>query len=152
VVDLSVSSLESNDDGTWFAVQCADRLPFTEGLPAGLDDFAASIAGPVLAELCEPWHRQPSPTSVGEPVSSDIPALVLGGQFDPITPPEFSRRVGRELSAATTVIRAGLAHGVWQGDDCVAGLVDAFVADPGAVLDTTCAAEPVPVSWRRPTQ
>jgi pimeloyl-ACP methyl ester carboxylesterase len=152
VVDLSVSSLESNDDGTWFAVQCADRLPFTEGLPAGLDDFAASIAGPVLAELCEPWHRQPSPTSAGEPVSSDIPALVLGGQFDPITPPEFSRRVGRELSAATTVIRAGLAHGVWQGDDCVAGLVDAFVADPGAVLDTTCAAEPVPVSWRRPTQ
>ena len=150
VVDLSVSSLPANDDGTWFAVQCADRLPFTNGPPSDSSDYAAAIAAPGLDELCEPWDRDLAPASFGVPVRSDIPALIVGGQFDPITPPAYADRVAAELTAATVAIRLGRAHGVWYGDDCIGGLVDAFVIDPGGVLDTSCADEVVRVDWRRP--
>ena len=150
VVDMSVSSLGANDDGTWFAVQCADRLPFTNGPPSDLSGYAAAIAVPGLDELCEPWDRVPAPATLAEPVRSDIPALIVGGQFDPITPPAYADRVAADLTTATVAIRLGRGHGVWFGDDCVAALIDAFVSDPGGALDTSCADELVPVNWRRP--
>ena len=150
VVDMSVSGLGANDDGTWFAVQCADRLPFTNGPPSDLSGYAAAIAVPGLDELCEPWDRVPAPPTLAEPVRSDIPALIVGGQFDPITPPAYADRVAADLTTATVAIRLGRGHGVWFGDDCVAALIDAFVSDPGGALDTSCADELVPVNWRRP--
>ena len=150
VVDLSVLSLASNDDGTWFAVQCADRLPFTAGPPAGLSDFVAAIVVPGIEELCEPWAREPADPVAAEPVTSDLPTLIVGGQFDPITPPAYADRVSAGLTSVTVAIRPGRAHGVWFGDDCIASLVDAFVADPDSAIDTSCADDPVPVDWRRP--
>jgi pimeloyl-ACP methyl ester carboxylesterase len=151
VVDLSVSALAYNDDGTWFAVQCADRLPFTDGPPPGLSDYAAVIADPGLQQLCEPWARSPSPATAGEPVRSDVPALLLGGQLDPITPPYHAERVASGLTSATVVIQAGRGHGIWFGDNCIASLVEAFVSDPRTPLETSCAASGVSIDWRRPS-
>lgn len=150
VVDISLSSIRANDDGTWFAVQCADRLPFTSGPPSGLDDFPEAIADPGLAELCEPWPREPADPNLVDPVVSDLPTLLVGGQFDPITPPGYALEVAGGLDSSTVAIRPGRAHGVWFGDECVAAMIDSFMLDPGAPVDITCAADPVPVNWRRP--
>ena len=151
IVDLSVSALASNDDGTWFAVQCADRLPFTDGPPPGLSDYAAVIADPGLDVLCEPWGRDLSPPAVGEPVESDVPALLLGGRLDPITPPYYAERVASELTSSTVVIQPGRGHGVWFGDDCIGSIVDAFISDPRVALDTSCADAAASIDWRRPS-
>lgn len=147
---LLVSSQQGNDEGTYFAVQCHDRVPFTEGPGDDLPPFAAAVASADLLELCEPWARAPGGPDVAAPVESALPALLLSGSFDPITPPEYAESVAARLSAATVVEQGGRGHGIWYGDDCIASIVAAFVAAPAAVPDTDCADEPVPVEWAQP--
>jgi pimeloyl-ACP methyl ester carboxylesterase len=147
---LQIGAQAANDEGTYFAVQCRDRLPFTDGPGDGLDPFASVVAALSLADVCGPWRQPPAPASAAEPVRSDIPTLTLSGAFDPITPAEYGRDVATRLTRATVVEQAGRGHGIWYGDDCIATIVDAFVADPGGVVDTGCAAAGVPVEWEAP--
>jgi len=41
--------------------------------------------------ICNAWELVPAPPFIPEPVSSDIPVLILAGTYDPITPPGWSR-------------------------------------------------------------
>ena len=56
----------------------------------------------------------------------------------------------KSADAATIVEQDGRSHGIWYGDDCIAAIVAAFVADPDAELDTSCAAAGPEVDWARP--
>ena len=85
-----------------------------------------------------------------EPVTSDLPVLLLSGRFDPITPPSYARDAATRLGAATVVEQDGRSHGIWYGDDCIAEIVQRFVADPTSDLDTTCAAVGPEIDWARP--
>lgn len=147
---LLVSSQQGNDEGTYFAVQCHDRVPFTDGPGDDLPPFAAAVASADLVELCEPWARSPGGPEVAASVESTLPALLLSGSFDPITPPEYAESVAEGLSSVTLVEQGGRGHGIWYGDDCIAAIVAAFVAAPEAAPVTECADEPVPVEWAQP--
>ncbi len=147
---IETSSSNAADEGTYFAVQCHDRAPFTSGPPGDLSVFASVIALPSTAEVCAPWSVGSAVSDEGRPVESDIPTLLLSGGFDPITPALYARGVADNLSRSTVVEQAGRGHGIWIGNDCIASIVLSFVSDPGRVLDTSCAAEPVPVDWAQP--
>lgn len=145
-----ISSVQANDEGTYFAVQCHDRLPFTDG-PGEIDDpFAAAVAAAPLAELCDEWERHTAAPDADDPVSSDLPTLLLSGFFDPITPPSYAEQTAATLSSATVVEQYGRGHGIWVGNTCIAQIVQQFVADPARDLDVSCAADPVDVEWARP--
>ena len=148
-VELSVYSLGSNASGTYFAVTCADRLPFTSGpsAPDEVGPFAAAVIGEGIAAGCEQWPVAPSPPSVGEPVTSDLPVLLLSGRFDPITPPDFAAAAAEYLAAATSVVRDGSSHGTWGFDGCIDRIVDDFVADQSSPVDTSCAEDLRPLGW-----
>ena len=145
-----LTSVSANDEGTYFAVQCHDRLPFSDGPGDVTDPFAAAVAAAPLAELCEEWERDAAPAVAAEPVVSDIDTLLLSGFFDPITPPSYATMAAETLGAATSVEQGGRGHGIWVGDTCIAMIVQQFVEDPARVLDTSCADTPVPVEWARP--
>ena len=40
-----------------------------------------------LKQMCEAWEYATIEPRSFEPVSSDIPMLLLSGQYDPVTPP-----------------------------------------------------------------
>ena len=149
-VELSIASLLSNDDGTYLAVTCADRRESAHGVPDDASDFAAAVAGPGIDTICQDWDQPAAEPLASEPVVSDLPTLLLAGQFDPITPPLYAERTAENLSASTVVIRDALAHGIWVGDECIGSIVDDFVADPLRTLDTSCADEELRLNWRRP--
>ncbi|GJM37510.1 MAG: alpha/beta hydrolase [Acidimicrobiales bacterium] len=149
-VRVLLSSSSANDEGTYFAVQCHDRLPFTDG-PGDVDDpFAAAVAAAPLAKLCGEWERDAAPPLANEPVTSDIATLLLSGTFDPITPPSHAASTAETLTNATVVVQDGRGHGIWVGDSCIAQIVQQFVADPARTLDTSCADSGVDVEWARP--
>lgn len=148
IVDISIIDSHYNAEGTYQAVQCAERLPLASGVPPGVGAYEATIAGPGLAELCAGWEMPPS--APDSPVVSDLPVLLLAGRFDPITPPRLARQAAAGLSNSTVVVRDGASHGIWPGDPCAAVVVDAFLADPAADLDTSCAADPSPIEWQDP--
>ena len=77
-------------------------------------------------------------------VRSRIPTLVLAGGFDPITPPAWAAEAASTLRNATTVEFDPLSHGVSSGQGCPAQIATAFLDDPEATLDVSCAASIAP--------
>ena len=144
------SAYGANDEATYFAVQCHDRLPFTDPDAEPVGTFGTAMTGTPLSDLCPAWDQDAAYEISGTPVTSDVPTLLLSGEFDPITPPAYAERAAETLSASTVVTQAGRGHGIWIGDDCIASIVQAFVADPLRTLDTGCAADGVAVDWARP--
>jgi pimeloyl-ACP methyl ester carboxylesterase len=85
--------------GMMISVMCAEDL--IDRTPEDLLNLQATLprqltgsADPELAieygifGICENWPVQEAEPWVKEPVVSDVPTLVLTGEFDPVTPPE----------------------------------------------------------------
>lgn len=147
---LAVLSGAANDEATYFAVQCHDRAPFTDGPGVTDDVFAAAIVPISLDALCEPWQRTEATADVAAPAQGSLPVLLLSGEFDPITPPDYADDVASRLEQAITVEHDGRGHGIWNGSDCIASIVVEFVAAPGTDLAIGCAVTGAPVEWARP--
>ncbi len=92
-----------------------------------------------LFVLCETWHAAPFDPREAEPVLSDIPTLLLSGEYDPITPPAYGRMVAANLSASQHYEFPGQGHvvGLWQSS-CAVRIARDFISDPYAALDTAC--------------
>lgn len=144
------SAYGANNEATYFAVQCHDRLPFTDADAAPVGTFGTAMTGAPLRDLCPVWGRDAAYPIAATPVVSDLPALLLSGEFDPITPPVYAEQAAKTLSTATAITQNGRGHGIWIGNECIASIVQAFVADPLRTLDTGCVAAGVPVDWARP--
>lgn len=145
-----ISSQRANDEGTYFAVQCHDRLPFTDGPGEESGGFGSAITAAGLSPACTEWERSLAADTADDQVESSIPTLLLSGSFDPVTPAAFADRAAEGLTNHTAIEQGGRGHGIWFGSECIAQVVQLFVADPARTLDTSCADEPVPVEWARP--
>jgi pimeloyl-ACP methyl ester carboxylesterase len=88
----------------------------------------------------------PAPPEFNEPVVSDVPALVLADEYDPITPPADSRAAAETLSSSTFVEFPGLGHGAVFSAPCPEAVYKSFLADPSAP-DTSCVAGMGPPAW-----
>ena len=136
--------------GMHFSTRCADETPFTSP-----EAIAASLAAsPLFSRIqdaeetyaqdafdtCALWDVEPSPAVENEPVRSDIPTLVLAGEYDPITPPEHGMAVAANLSNATFVEFPAVGHGIILEGDCAKSIINAFL-DGEDAPDTSCLSE-----------
>jgi hypothetical protein len=80
-------------------------------------------------------------------VVSDVPTLILAGQYDPITPPEFGQRAAVTLSKSRYVEFPHIGHGAFRSDDCPKNVVRQFLRDPGTELDLACIGEIEPLRF-----
>lgn len=136
----------SDADAVFNSVTCVEELPFNDRqeaelyglrLPAILRD---SLMEGVYAQYdsCMIWGVEPAAAFENDPVQSDLPVLVLAGQFDPITPPLFAEAAAKSLTNAQVVIVPGAGHSVIDAGDCPASLTVAFFDNPAAPVDTSC--------------
>jgi pimeloyl-ACP methyl ester carboxylesterase len=91
--------------------------------------------------VCANWPVEQADSSFKEPLVSSIPTLVLEGELDPVTPPEYGRLVAGYLSDVCYYEIPGAGHGVLAGDDCSLGIANAFVEDPSQAPDASCIAQ-----------
>ena len=135
------ASAENMSTGMMLSVICSeDAGRFTqedierEAAPTVFRTYL--LSGQVQA--CETWPRGAVDASYYEPVTSDVPALVLSGELDPVTPPSWGGAVVRHLRNARHVIMPATGHGV-VGTACGASLVATFIERGSAgALDTSC--------------
>lgn len=93
-------------------------------------------------EFCRAWGAAPFDPVEVEPVVSDIPALVLVGEYDPATPPDFGRQVAANLNNSYFFEFPGLGHGcAVDGPGCPLDIALAFLDDPYSAPDSTCIQE-----------
>ena len=72
-------------------------------------------------------------------VRSGVPVLLLAGEFDPVTPPEWLPAASAGLSYAYPVVVKGAAHGPDLTTECGLSLATAFITDPTQAPEKSCA-------------
>jgi pimeloyl-ACP methyl ester carboxylesterase len=147
LVGSLIASQSAVSDGMHQAVQCAEEIAFNspEAMQATaaqypeLADYfdAGTIAAPF--DTCKVMNIAAStdPT-VSEPVVSDIPTLVLAGQFDPITPPAWGKLVTEGLKNSYFFEYPGMGHAPSLSSDCARSMLLAFLQDPTRAPGDAC--------------
>ncbi|MFO1061073.1 MAG: alpha/beta hydrolase [Dongiaceae bacterium] len=133
-------------DGMAISVECREEYPFERGAPLE----AAMRAWPRYADLwaedeilaaCPVWGAGEAGAIESRPVGSDVPVLVLSGDYDPATPPDWAEATVRHLAHGHLVRFPGIGHGVIASDSCADKVVAAFLADPRAEPRAACLAD-----------
>ncbi len=91
--------------------------------------------------ICENWPVEEAEPSFKEPLVSDIPTLILEGELDPVTPPEYGELVAGHLSNAYFFEFPGFGHAGESTSECALGITAAFIEDPTTQPDAACMAE-----------
>jgi pimeloyl-ACP methyl ester carboxylesterase len=102
----------------------------------------ARVRGQIAA--CENWPRGKVPASYYAPFTSEVPVLIVSGQFDPVTPPEWGEVMRQSFPNSVHVV---VPRSHTPGGDCTFGLMrQLFDTGSAASLDTSCvkAIEPLP--------
>ena len=126
-----------------FAVLCAEDVPrFPPDDPAADRQryLGRSVAGAFRA-ACERFPHGAAPPGFAEPVRSEAPTLLLSGEADPVTPPEWAALAAKSLPRSLQLTLAGQAHGTLSRG-CMPKVVDRFI-EAGRLdgLDTACLAQ-----------
>jgi pimeloyl-ACP methyl ester carboxylesterase len=133
--------------GMYFSVQCHEEVPFSDADPDMEMIFTIPELGGYFSEidqlydLCAEWQSGTADALESQPVTSDIPTLLIAGEFDPVTPPEWSERATETLANSYYVELPGLGHDASLGNECALSIQLAFLDDPSAEPSFACAAE-----------
>lgn len=119
------------------SVTCAEDIPFLPETTGVTNSLFGDNLYELLRERCELWNAIPVDPSFKDPVSSDIPTLLLSGEYDPVTPPEFAERAMKTLTNAQHLVAKGQGH-IVSTRSCVSKIVVAFIKDPEEELETEC--------------
>lgn len=93
-----------------------------------------------IFDLCDAWQVNRPYIDEMIPVNSNIPVLLLAGQYDSATPPFYATRVAERLSQAQVVEFPGQGHAVSFNhvSNCPREILFAFLRAPEASIDSTC--------------
>jgi pimeloyl-ACP methyl ester carboxylesterase len=106
--------------------------------------FGMHLIGSQL-DACAIWPKGTVHADYYRPIVSDVPALVLSGDVDPVTPPGWGVSVVKHLSRGAHIVLPSTGHGV-VSTPCGNRLVSDFLEQGSADgLNTACVA-----SVRRP--
>ena len=134
----------SGSNGMYLSVTCAEDLPWIkpgEGERMAANTFLGDYRLRQQREACTLWPRAEIERDYPKPVQSDVPVLILTGEWDPVTPPANGDRVAKTLTNSLHVIVPHGAHGLdgLEGMDCVDGLIMEFIQrGSSAGLNTEC--------------
>ena len=111
--------------------------------------------GSYALELCEIWNVPPVSDHATQPVTSDIPALILSSAADGTTPTPWATLTQETLSNSTLATIPGetneiypTSHGLLGGSLCLEDVTLAFLDNPHTPPNTDCAPAENPVRYR----
>jgi len=64
---------------------------------------------------CALWPKATVAADFRTPVTARVPVLLVSGQYDPVTPPEFGDRIAKSLPIARHIVVANSGHGSASG-------------------------------------
>lgn len=138
---VSDGAPENMSVGMQLSVICAEDAPRVTREAVESEGAGSMFGGYLLTaqlEACEMWPQGAIDASYYEPVVSDVPALILSGDLDPVTPPGWGESVARHLRNARHVTVPATGHGV-VATGCGQQIVREFLDEGSAAdLDTSC--------------
>ncbi len=138
-----VISDRSFSEGMYYSVICAEDADIDPS-NADLSGLRPQIADSVESDLasyleaCAIWQVDTLDDFVDDPVTADIPTLLLSGQYDPITPPTFAAVADASLPNAYNVVSPYATHGVAFDGPCINQITNDFLNNPQQEPNTNC--------------
>ena len=135
----------------YWSVTAYEELPFN-----GQAEFVKDLQknpglnpGPAVfqsdANFLEKWHSLRAPDFENKRVTSDLPVLLINGEYDPITPPSNAHSAMKALSNSYFVEFAGGGHTVLG--DCFFDIALQFMENPSREPSSDCASEAPRITW-----
>ncbi|MBZ0307268.1 MAG: alpha/beta hydrolase, partial [Anaerolineae bacterium] len=137
-------------EGMNYTFNCNEEYPFTDmdAALASYEAFAPEYAPYIssdnlvvekdLLNFCALWDAGTAPTSENEAVVSEIPTLLMAGEFDPVTPPRYTQLVGETLSNSLYLEIPGAGHGPSLDGGCPTNIALSFVEVGSTEILTSC--------------
>jgi pimeloyl-ACP methyl ester carboxylesterase len=134
----------TGSNGMYLSVTCAEDVPWIkpgEGERMAENTFLGDYRLRQQREACALWPRAEIERDYAQPVKSDVPVLILTGEWDPVTPPSNGERTAKTLTNSLHVVVPHGAHGLGglEGMDCIDNLIVEFI-EKGSTkgLNTEC--------------
>jgi pimeloyl-ACP methyl ester carboxylesterase len=129
--------------GMYYSTLCAEDADFTAA-----DINNATVRAEVarvftvdrFMTVCPMWAVETLGAGLDAPVQSDIPTLVLSGEFDPITPPSNGKTAAATLANAYVYTFPGVGHGAFDVP-CGTAIMAQFLSQPATSPDASCLTE-----------
>ncbi|MFD0739674.1 alpha/beta hydrolase [Lysobacter koreensis] len=124
--------------GMQWSVICAEDADRYRADPADADTVLGSAMGDAFFAACKSWPTGTRAKNFTTPLQSPVPALLVSGEIDPVTPPAYGERVLKGLPKGRHLVLDGQGHNV-LGVGCMPKLVGQFIeAADAKALDTKC--------------
>lgn len=133
--------------GMNLSVQCNEEMAFSslEEFRIVLADhpklaplYSLSTLGEMGFQICREWNSGRANPIENEPVYSQIPTLIMAGEFDPITPPAWGLQVKQTLENSYYYEFPGVGHGASSVEGCPRQIALDYIQDPLQAPDDTC--------------
>jgi pimeloyl-ACP methyl ester carboxylesterase len=114
--------------GAQFSALCAEDWRQADGLdPAErtghlMKDAYYSFFSPA----CAVWPMDPLPPEMLAPIKSDVPALVISGAWDPVTPPELGEQAVSQFAIGSHLVLPNGFH-TNSASPCIARIVGRYI-------------------------
>ncbi len=141
-----ISTQDAISDGMHWTFQCTEELPFSspEAMAASAAKYPefSSLFDPGSIELpfqvCQAINVPQAPAEANQPVTSDLPVLIMAGEYDPVTPPSWGEQAATTLPGSYYFVYPGYGHGSSMSEGCPRQMALDFLADPARSPDSGC--------------
>lgn len=140
----------SISEGMNVSVLCTEDFPFftlEEAEARNAGSYLGDLQSDQLQAICGTWPRGEVPADFRAPLRSEVPVLLLSGEADPVTPPEYGEQVALGLPSSLHLVAKGHGHNViYRG--CLPQLAATFVEEASVrALDVGCVGQITPLSF-----
>lgn len=141
-------------EGHYFSIVCPEetaRLTREQAAEAAEDTFVRAYIAEDYIAACEAWGLPLHPGHPIVPMCFDVPALIVTGDQDPVTPPDYGNINAAHFENNIHITVPHMAHGEagFENAGCLGVILDDFVSS-GSVdsLDVSCVATMEPPPFR----
>ena len=137
--------------GMYYTMECYEEVGFiaTDAVIASLDGVPPQLAEYYTAgdvanaddylQFCAEWTDEQRADGIeNAAVVSDIPTLVVTGDYDPITPPAWAKLAAETLTNSFYFEFPGVGHSAFYSGECAENMIFSFVNDPTTLPDSSC--------------
>jgi len=124
--------------GMQWSVVCAEDADRSSDDASAADTVLGAQVARMFFAACPAWPTGKRPADFTVPLKSTVPALLLSGELDPVTPPRYGARVLAGLGNGRHQVLRGQGHNV-SGTGCMPKLLGQFFESADAkALDMKC--------------
>ncbi len=136
--------LHAVTDGKYWSVECHEEYPFNS--PEGIDHQQLPLQYRYDLAVCPVWEAGVADAVADEAVVSSVPVLLMTGEFDSSTPPQWARIASQTLENSLLVEFPNRAHTV-SVTPCGQQIITDFIQDPFSDINTACVQTAPPIDF-----